>query len=174
MGKHIKSLIKSNSEISTNYRYSVQCINKVEPYSIDTYLISIKEDMPVMVDEFHKIALECGRRLPQIGDVYIHFKGMKIYIVDLAYHTETKEPLVIYKHGDISWARPLSMFLSKVDKEKYPDVKQYYRLERELPLNVKDTIEFKEIVFDLIYNVDKFGNMSMEDVEDYVLKHYYL
>ena len=102
------------------------------------------------------------------------FDGVLSCMLSIFKRTETKEPLVIYKHENTSWARPLSMFLSKVDKEKYPDVKQYYRLERELPLNIKDTIEFKEIVFDLIYNVDKFGNMSMEDVEDYVLKHYYL
>ena len=86
---------------------------------------------------FHKnptfldIANKCDRRLPQIGDVYIHFKGMKVYVVDLAYHTETNEPLIIYKHGDTSWARPLEMFLSKVDKNKYPDIKQKYRFELE-------------------------------------------
>ena len=170
MSKHTKQLIDNSYQLS-NY-IGCNCCH------LTNYQIDIPEDIKVednkLTNAFQLTALECGRRLPQIGDVYNHFKGMKIYIVDLAYHTETNEPLVVYKHENTTWARPLKMFLSKVDKEKYPDVKQYYRLERELPLNIKDTIEFKELVFDLIYNVDKFGNMKLSEVEEYVLRHYYL
>lgn len=123
--------------------------------------------------QFQMIAAKCGRRLPQVGDVYTHFKGMRVYIVDLAYHTETEEPLVIYKHEDISWARPLEMFLSKVDKEKYPDTTQYYRLERELPLGIKDTFEFKQMV-DELSTMSSLAGEDKSIVEDYVLRHYYL
>ena len=51
--------------------------------------------------------------------------------MDLATHTETGEYLVIYRSLDTGkiWARPLEMFTSKVDKEKYPDSKQEYRFE---------------------------------------------
>ena len=46
--------------------------------------------------------------------------------------TDNKESLVIYiaLHGTFEmFARPLDMFLSEVDREKYPNVKQKYRLE---------------------------------------------
>ena len=68
----------------------------------------------------------------KIKGVYKHFKG-KLYIVeDIAYDSETKEKMVVYRrlYDDYSlWVRPLDMFLSEVDHQKYPDVKQKYRFE---------------------------------------------
>ena len=67
-----------------------------------------------------------------VGKRYRHFKG-GIYIVsDIAVHSESAECMVIYKSFEkpsLVWARPLTMFLSKVDKEKYPNVEQEYRFE---------------------------------------------
>lgn len=69
------------------------------------------------------------------GQVYRHFKGDLMTIISVAKHTETEELLVVYEHNGIIWARPYDMFISKVDREKYPDVTQEYRFE--LVENVK-------------------------------------
>lgn len=79
-----------------------------------------------------------------VGDIVQHFKrellpededkGTKyLYqILAVAKHTETGEDLVIYRamyKPFTTYARPLEMFCSEVDHEKYPQVKQKYRLE---------------------------------------------
>lgn len=77
----------------------------------------------------------------KINGVYKHFKGDYYIVLDVAEHTETGEKLVIYRalYGNNKlYARPYDMFLSKVDREKYPDVEQEYRLELQEIKSVKD------------------------------------
>ena len=85
------------------------------------------------------------------GDIVQHFKretmtkealdkdpNLYLYeILGTARHTENGEEMLIYKplydaesmRGVDYAARPLSMFLSEVDHEKYPEIKQKMRFE---------------------------------------------
>lgn len=87
--------------------------------------------------------MKMNRPLFEPGDIVPHFKRETIEnphdneylyeIVGFARHTETGEDLVIYKalYGSKQlYARPKNMFYSEVDREKYPNVKQKYRLEK--------------------------------------------
>lgn len=67
-----------------------------------------------------------------VHGVYRHFKGNKYIVEDVAIDSETDEYLVLYRalYGEgLLYARPMKMFLSAVDSEKYPDVKQKWRFE---------------------------------------------
>ena len=68
----------------------------------------------------------------QIGRVSRRFRGDYYLVEGVANDSETGVPFVIYRklYGDGGlWLRPLEMFLSKVEKEKYPDCPQEYRFE---------------------------------------------
>lgn len=70
-------------------------------------------------------------RIPKKGEIYRHFKGNLYEIVMLARDSETLEEKVVYKEveGDAAYVRSLPMFVSYVDRAKYPDVAQKFRFE---------------------------------------------
>ena len=77
----------------------------------------------------------------KVGGIVQHFKrelvdqksSEYIYkIIAFAVHSETNERLVVYQALYPPYkicCRPYEMFISEVDRDKYPDIKQRYRFE---------------------------------------------
>jgi len=77
----------------------------------------------------------------KIKGIYKHFKGDLYLVEDLAIDSETDKTMVVYRalYGENTlYVRDLEMFMSVVDKVKYPKVKQKYRFEYQTIPSVKD------------------------------------
>lgn len=89
-------------------------------------------DLALLTRHFKKdnSNMEFDRPLPEQGQKYKHFKlGKIVTIIGISRHTETEEISVVYDYEGTIWNRPLEMFMSEVDNEKYPEAKQKYRFE---------------------------------------------
>ena len=88
-------------------------------------------DLALLTRHFKAVPIsEFDRPLPQAGQKYKHFKiGKVVTIIGLSRHTESEEISVVYDYEGSIWNRPLNMFMSEVDKEKYPNASQKYRFE---------------------------------------------
>ena len=68
----------------------------------------------------------------EVNRIYKHFKGDYYIVLGTGTNSETLEEYVIYRalygEGKV-YLREINNFLSEVDHEKYPNVKQKYRLE---------------------------------------------
>ena len=67
-----------------------------------------------------------------VGSKYKHFKGNLYKVLNIGYDSETMNKVVIYEalyDEHKIWVRPYESFVSKVDKNKYPNVTQEYRFE---------------------------------------------
>lgn len=88
-------------------------------------------DLALLTRHFKKdVDYNFDRPIPQKGEKYKHFKlGKIVTIIGISRHTETEEMSVVYEYEGHIWSRPLEMFMSEVDKEKYPNAEQKYRFE---------------------------------------------
>jgi len=111
--------------------------------------------------------------IPKNNEIYRHFKGNLYKIVTLAIHTETEEQMVVYQglYGDFPiYCRPLSMFLSKVDREKYPSVTQEYRFEKvdalvnvDMGVNSAETLELQQNSINEKTNMEEVSVSVLKD-----------
>ena len=73
------------------------------------------------------------RDVPRDKEVWRHLKDKLYRIGTIAQHTETEEQMVVYRAmygAEGYFVRPLDMFMSEVDREKYPDVEAKWRFEK--------------------------------------------
>ena len=108
-----------------------------------------------------------NRQTPVAGQIYKHFKGNLYEVLAVAVHTESEEKLVVYQsvdNPDRVFARPLEMFMSEIDRFRYPLIRAKYRFtlvsEPEVENNGEETKEEETIEETL--NEDTKG----EDVKD--------
>lgn len=90
-------------------------------------------DLALLTRHFKKdnSNMQFDRPLPAKGEKYKHFKlGKVVTVIGISRHTETEEITVVYDYEGTIWNRPLEMFMSEVDREKYPNVSQKYRFEK--------------------------------------------
>ncbi len=107
------------------------------------------------------------RSLPEEGKLYRHFKGTVYRVICIARDSETLEEKVVYENTSDpakKFVRPLTEFLSRVDRDKYPDVPDEYRFtevedkesDKAVPESVDDTEE--EAALPLVEFLEAEGN----------------
>lgn len=142
-------IIKKNDEYTSEYQ--VGDIFQITGTWYGGVHIVGKSGIPVSLDREEYMELdtepepkeeETVRRDIREGDLVQHFKrewvsehtAEYLYkVLAFAQHTETGEKLVIYQAMYPPFkicARFYGMFMSEVDREKYPEVKQKYRFEK--------------------------------------------
>lgn len=143
-------IIKKNDEY--NSEYEIGDIFEIQGTWYGGVHITGKSGVPISLDkeEYQELDTEPEpeaeeeelKRDIYVGDIMQHFKrewvssdtSEYLYkVLAFARHTETGERLVIYQALYAPFkvcARPYAMFMSEVDREKYPDIRQKYRFEK--------------------------------------------
>ena len=142
-------IIKKHDEFSEEYQ--VGDVFEIAGTWYGGVHITGKTGVPVSLDKEEYVEVSVEPEAPEEdilprdireGDIVQHFKREWVSqetteylykILAFAQHTENGERLVIYQALYAPFkvcARPMAMFMSEVDREKYPDVKQQYRFEK--------------------------------------------
>lgn len=142
-------IVKKNDEYSSEY--DIGDIFEIDGTWYGGVHITGKSGVPVSLDREEYMELDTEpetqeevilERDIREGDIVCHFKrewvsedtSEYLYkVLAFASHTETGERLVIYQALYAPFktcARPYAMFMSEVDREKYPDIRQKYRFEK--------------------------------------------
>ena len=143
-------IIKKNDEYSSEYE--IGDIFEIQGTWYGGVHITGKSGVPVSLDkeEYQELDTEPEPKEEEeelkrdicVGYIVQHFKrewvsadnSEYLYkVLAFAQHTETGERLVIYQALYAPFkvcARPYAMFMSEVDREKYPDIRQKYRFEK--------------------------------------------
>ena len=143
-------IIKKNDEFNSDY--DIGDIFEVTGTWYGGVHIEGKSGVPVSLDKDEYTELDTESEPPVeetemqrdicVGDIVQHFKcewvsaetSEYLYkVLAFAQHTETGERLVIYQALYSPFkvcARPYAMFMSEVDRKKYPDINQRYRFEK--------------------------------------------
>ena len=143
-------IIKKNDEY--NSEYEIGEIFEIQGTWYGGVHITGKSGVPISLDkdEYQELDTEPEpeaeeeelKRDIYVGDIVQHCKrewvssdtSEYLYkVLAFAQHTETGERLVIYQALYAPFkvcARPYDMFMSEVDREKYPDIRQKYRFEK--------------------------------------------
>lgn len=143
-------IIKKNDEYSSEYE--IGDIFEIQGTWYGGVHITGKSGVPIFLDkeEYQELDTEPEPETEEEelkrdiceGDIVQHFKrewvsadtSEYLYkVLAFAQHTETGERLVIYQALYAPFkvcARPYAMFMSEVDREKYPDIRQKYRFEK--------------------------------------------
>lgn len=113
-----------------------------------------------------------NRQTPVAGQIYKHFKGNLYKVLAVAVHTESEEKLVVYQsveNPDRVFARPLEMFMSDIDRFRYPLIRAKYRFtlvsEPEEETNGEETKE-EEIKEETLNEDTKEEDVKDEETEE--------
>lgn len=136
------SQFRFNEDFANNWKsgQTVTCEEKRDGYLVDKVALIKKEEL-LKHGEFITMNVQILGHMEsngvfmynrdfKPGDTVQHFKGGFYKIVAIGTNTETEEKMVVYQSlkDKRVWIRPYEMFISKVDREKYPNAYQPYRL----------------------------------------------
>jgi len=135
-------IIKKNNDCSMEYEVGDIC--EVTGTWYGGVHINGRSGIPVSLDKEEYMELNTEPEEPDSAENenIQHFKrewvspdtSEYLYkVLAVAHHTENGEKLMIYQALYAPFkicARPYDMFMSEVDREKYPDIKQKYRFEK--------------------------------------------